>query len=97
MLCPHPNENLSDQSKSTALPCFFIRKVLKNDEFCFYVIYTNETLVLLDFFEKIFIFLKKVFLLLTIPFIIPLVSSRFAQNYRWIYLNTNTPPRFTFM
>ena len=61
MICPHTNENLSDQSKSTALPCFFIRKVLKNDEFCFYVIYTNETLVLLDFFEKIFIFLKKVF------------------------------------
>ena len=90
MICPHPNENLSDQSKSTALPCFFIRKVLKNDEFCFYVIYTNETLVLLDFFEKSF-------LLLTIPFIIPLFSSRFAQNYRWIYLNTNTPPRFTFM
>lgn len=61
MICPHPNENLSDQSKSTALPCFFIRKVLKTMNFVFTLYIQTKLSFLLDFFEKIFIFLKKVF------------------------------------
>ena len=71
---PEQNKLIESKSKSTATPCFFIRKVLKNDEFFVFGIYTIETSVLLDKIKRFLIFLK---------------------NYRFMYLNTNTPPRLT--